>query len=118
MAKSFRGKDVDMIALEKKNEFKVALGNARMNTRGDILGRGGIIVKTREDQLKEWSNKIVEETQIVEKNDNKEVEEVLKEVQKVPQKTSQKKSKKETQQTIIYDDVTEDEKKEIESWSK
>lgn len=117
MVKSFRGKEVDMIALEKKNEFKVALGNAHMNTRGDILGRGGIIVKTREDQLKEWSNKIVEETQIVEKNDNKEVEEVLKEVQKVPQKTSQKKSKKETS-TIIYDDITEEEKKQIESWGK
>ncbi len=117
MAKSFRGKEVDMIALEKKNEFKVALGNAHMNTRGDILGRGGIIVKTREDQLKEWSNKIVEETTIVEKNDNTEVEEVLKEAQKVPQKQSQKKSKKETS-TIIYDDITEEEKKQIESWGK
>lgn len=117
MAKSFRGKDVDMIALEKKNEFKVALGNARMNTRGDILGRGGIIVKTREDQLKEWSNKIVEETTIVEKNDNTEVEEVVKESQKAPQKQSQKKAKKETS-TIIYDDITEEEKKQIESWGK
>lgn len=117
MAKSFRGKEVDMIALEKKNEFKVALGNAHMNTRGDILGRGGIIVKTREDQLKEWSNKIVEETTIVEKNDNTEVEEVVKESQKAPQKQSQKKSKKETS-TIIYDDITEEEKKEIESWGK
>lgn len=117
MAKSFRGKEVDMIALEKKNEFKVALGNAHMNTRGDILGRGGIIVKTREDQLKEWSNKIVEETTIVEKNDNTEVEEVVKESQKAPQKQSQKKSKKETS-TIIYDDITEEEKKQIESWGK
>lgn len=117
MAKSFRGKEVDMIALEKKNEFKVALGNAHMNTRGDILGRGGIIVKTREDQLKEWSNKIVEETTIVEKNDNTEVEEVVKESQKTPQKQSQKKSKKESS-TIIYDDITEEEKKQIESWGK
>ena len=117
MAKSFRGKEVDMIALEKKNEFKVALGNAHMNTRGDILGRGGIIVKTREDQLKEWSNKIVEETTIVEKNDNTEVEEVVKESQKTLQKQSQKKSKKESS-TIIYDDITEEEKKQIESWGK
>lgn len=117
MAKSFRGKEVDMIALEKKNEFKVALGNAHMNTRGDILGRGGIIVKTREDQLKEWSNKIVEETTIVEKNDNTEVEEVVKQSQKAPQKQSQKKTKKETS-TIIYDDITEEEKKQIESWGK
>ena len=117
MAKSFRGKEVDMIALEKKNEFKVALGNAHMNTRGDILGRGGIIVKTREDQLKEWSNKIVEETTIVEKNDNTEVEEVVKQSQKAPQKQPQKKSKKETS-TIIYDDITEEEKKQIESWGK
>lgn len=115
MAKSFRGKEVDMIALEKKNEFKVALGNAHMNTRGDILGRGGIIVKTREDQLKEWSNKFVEETQIVEKNDNTKLEqEIAKQTEK---QTSKKKVKKEPS-TVIYDDITEDEKKEMESWGK
>lgn len=115
MVKSFRGKEVDMIALEKKNEFKVALGNAHMNTRGDILGRGGIIVKTREDQLKEWSNKIVEETIIVEKNDNTKIEQELKENNEKP--VVKKKPKKE-EQTIIYDDITEEEKKQIESWSK
>lgn len=115
MVKSFRGKEVDMIALEKKNEFKVALGNAHMNTRGDILGRGGIIVKTREDQLKEWSNKIVEETTIVEKNDNTKIEQELKENNEKP--VVKKKPKKE-EQTIIYDDITEEEKKQIESWSK
>lgn len=42
---------------------------------------------------------------------------MVKQSQKAPQKQSQKKSKKETS-TIIYDDITEEEKKQIESWGK
>lgn len=45
MALSFRGHQVDMVSLAKKNEKVVALGNANMNGRGDILGKGGKIVK-------------------------------------------------------------------------
>lgn len=103
MAKSFRGKEVDMIALEKANATKVALGNAHMNTRGDILGRGGIIVKTREDQLKEWQNRVVEETTIEEKNDTTELERELKEMTSKQNKAQSKKKKQE----VIYDDEPE-----------
>ena len=58
MAKSFRGKEVNMLALAKKNEFKIAIGNTHQNARGDIIGRGGIIIKTREEQIKEYQESI------------------------------------------------------------
>jgi hypothetical protein len=56
MVKSYRGKEVDMISLAKKNEKTVALGNAHMNGRGDRLGRGGKIVETREEMLEKYYN--------------------------------------------------------------
>lgn len=104
MAISYRGKNVDMIALEKANATKVALGNAHMNTRGDILGRGGIIVKTREDQLKEWQSRVVEETTIKEKYDTTELEE---EVSQMTSKLSKAQGKKNKKQEVIYDDEPE-----------
>lgn len=56
MVKSYRGKEVDMVSLAKKNEKTVALGNAHMNGRGDKLGRGGKIVETREEMLEKYYN--------------------------------------------------------------
>lgn len=56
MVKSYRGKEVDMVSLAKKNEKTVALGNAHMNGRGDRLGRGGKIVETREEMLEKYYN--------------------------------------------------------------
>lgn len=50
---TYRGKHVDMELLRFKNQHQVAVGNLNMNARGDVLGRGGVIVKTREDLLKE-----------------------------------------------------------------
>ena len=50
---SYRGQPVDMDALAKKFEKEIALGNARMNAKGDIVGKGGKIIKTREQQLAE-----------------------------------------------------------------
>lgn len=51
---SYRGQPVDMDALAKKFEKEIALGNAHMNTKGDIIGRGGKVIKTREEQLAEY----------------------------------------------------------------
>lgn len=50
---SYRGQVVDMELLKHQNQHAVAIGNLSMNARGDILGRGGVIVKTREEQLAE-----------------------------------------------------------------
>ena len=48
-----RGKQVDMDLLRKRNELTPAVGNARVNARGDELGPGGQIIKRREDIVKE-----------------------------------------------------------------
>lgn len=46
--KTMRGEMLDMGQLVAKNERKVALGNASMNARGDIVTPSGKIVKSRE----------------------------------------------------------------------
>ena len=52
--KSMQGKTVDMDLLRQKNELTPAVGNARVNARGEELGPGGKIVKTREDVLADY----------------------------------------------------------------
>ena len=54
--RTLRGKLVDMDLLQKKNELTPAVGNARVNARGDELGAGGQIIKKREDRVKEYYN--------------------------------------------------------------
>jgi hypothetical protein len=53
---SVRGKEIDMERLSLKHETEPAVGNARMNARGDELGTGGRIVKTREQILQDYYN--------------------------------------------------------------
>jgi hypothetical protein len=50
-----RGEIIDFSALSLQNQQQVALGNARMNAKGDILGEGGIILKTQEQVEAEWA---------------------------------------------------------------
>jgi len=52
--KSMQGKVVDMDLLRQRNELTPAVGNARVNARGDELGPGGKIVKKREDVMKQY----------------------------------------------------------------
>lgn len=47
-AKSMRGKSVDMSRLMAQNSTKIALGNANMNARGDVL-QNGVVVQSREE---------------------------------------------------------------------
>ena len=59
MVRSFRGRDVDMIALAKRHEDTIALGNGpTVNTRGDLIGRNGKIIKTREEQIREYEESL------------------------------------------------------------
>lgn len=53
--RSALGKEVDMHKLSMQNEMTVAVGNARVNARGDELGPGGKIIRKREEVLKEAS---------------------------------------------------------------
>jgi|TARA_B100000902_G_scaffold11592_2_gene14129 hypothetical protein len=52
--KTMQGKQVDMDLLRQRNELTPAVGNARVNARGDELGPGGKIIKKREDVLGEY----------------------------------------------------------------
>ena len=52
--RSMRGKTVDMDLLRQRNELTPAVGNVRVNARGDELGAGGQIVRKREQVLKEY----------------------------------------------------------------
>lgn len=54
--RSMQGKVVDMGALAAKNEAMPAVGNVRVNARGDELGPGGIIVRKREDIINNHYN--------------------------------------------------------------
>lgn len=54
--RSMQGKEVDMNKLVNQNELTVAVGNVKVNARGDELGPGGKIIKKREDVLREASS--------------------------------------------------------------
>ena len=47
--RTMQGKNIDMELLAQKNELVPAIGNAKMNARGDELGPGGKIIRRRED---------------------------------------------------------------------
>ena len=51
---SVRGKQIDMEKLSLRNEKTPAVGNARVNARGDELGPGGKIIRTREQVLADY----------------------------------------------------------------
>lgn len=52
--RSMQGKLVDMELLAQANELAPAVGNARVNARGDELGPGGKIIRKREDIISEY----------------------------------------------------------------
>ena len=52
--KTMQGKQVDMDLLRKRNELTPAVGNARVNARGDELGPGGKIARKREEVLEDY----------------------------------------------------------------
>jgi len=52
--KSMQGKVVDMEKLRNMNETSLAVGNAKVNARGDEIGPGGKIIRKREDVQDEY----------------------------------------------------------------
>jgi hypothetical protein len=57
MAKIYRtamGKRIDMDSLLSKNEKVIAVGNRKVNSRGDQLGPGGKVVKTRDQIMRDY----------------------------------------------------------------
>ena len=52
--KTMQGKAIDMDLLRQRNELTPAVGNVRVNARGDELGPGGKIIKKREEVLRDY----------------------------------------------------------------
>lgn len=52
--RSMLGKEIDIDKLRIKHETTLAVGNARVNARGDEIGPGGKIVRKREDISSEY----------------------------------------------------------------
>ena len=52
--RTMQGKQIDMEMLRKKNELTPAVGNAKVNARGDELGAGGKIIRKREDIVNDY----------------------------------------------------------------
>lgn len=70
--RSANGKNVDLDLLISRNELTPAVGNAKVNARGDELGPGGKIVRKKEDILKDYYNNSTGlKSETVVKNDKK-----------------------------------------------
>lgn len=52
--RTMQGKEIDMDKLRIKHETTLAVGNAKMNARGDEIGPGGRIVRKREESSVEY----------------------------------------------------------------
>jgi len=48
------GQEIDMDSLRLNNEETIAIGNMRVNARGDELGHGGRVIKTRNQVMDEY----------------------------------------------------------------
>lgn len=57
MSKIYRtaqGKAIDLDKLSMANENEIAVGNMKVNARGDELGPGGQVVRTRDQVMREY----------------------------------------------------------------
>jgi hypothetical protein len=52
--RSMQGREVDMEKLRTMHETTLAVGNAKINARGDEIGPGGKIVRKREEVQNEY----------------------------------------------------------------
>lgn len=100
---SMRGKVVDLELLKKVNELVPAVGNAKVNARGDELGPGGKIVRKREDIIKDYYTQ--SPNQVIQENSTKTVKTSKSEVQNtttvLPELT-------EAEKELVEDDWVED----------
>jgi hypothetical protein len=68
--RTMQGKEIDMDKLMAQNELMPAIGNMKVNARGDELGPGGKIIRKREEVMAEYyennpksrANRTVEKT--------------------------------------------------------
>ena len=104
--RSMRGKPVDMDLLMKKNELTPAVGNAKVNARGDKLGPGGAIVKKREELVREYYSVAGK----VKQSSGAPVEEVAEVDEEVIEEPTVKKTVKRTTTKKVEPELTVEEK--------
>ena len=56
--RTMQGKEIDMDKLMRQNELVPAIGNMKINARGDEIGAGGKIVRKREEVVQHIMRKI------------------------------------------------------------
>ena len=54
MYRTMQGRMVDIEKLRATNEGVRAIGNMNVNARGDVLGRGGQVIKAKEQVMREY----------------------------------------------------------------
>ncbi len=91
---TFQGKKIDMDTLRQRNELTPAVGNARVNARGDQLGPGGKIVKNRDEVLRDYYDEHPQAAPDEQATIEQPVEEVAEPVQTKAQKKSVENAKK------------------------
>lgn len=95
-----KGKQVDMDILRQKNELTPAVGNVRVNARGDELGPGGEISRKREEVIREYyentPNAAVDEAPV---KSNKETPVVVEE-QPAPAKATKSRAQKKVDEVV------------------
>lgn len=52
--KTMQGREVDMEKLMSQNELMPAIGNVKVNARGDELGPGGKIIRRKEEVMADY----------------------------------------------------------------
>ena len=89
--RTMQGKEIDMDKLMAQNELMPAIGNMKVNARGDELDPGGQIIRRREDVIAEYYE------QNPKSRANRPIEKIqTKEVDKDLTQESNQKSKKNT----------------------
>ena len=89
-----QGKKIDMDTLRQRNELTPAVGNARVNARGDQLGPGGKIVKNRDEVLRDYYDEHPQAAPDEQATIEQPVEKVTEPVQTKAQKKSVENAKK------------------------
>jgi hypothetical protein len=74
-----QGREIDFEKLIRQNELSPAIGNMRVNARGDELGPGGKIIRSREEIVGEYYensiNTVPKKAPVVKKEVEPELEE-------------------------------------------
>ena len=52
--RTMQGREIDLEKLMRQNELMPAIGNMKVNARGDELGPGGKIVRKKEEIINEY----------------------------------------------------------------